>query len=125
MEIIDVGSGPPLVLVPGIQGRWQYVQPALEALSASFRVIAFPLCGERSSGLTVDLVRGFDNYADQIGAAMAQTDVRHAIVCGISFGGLAALRFAAVYPERTAALVLTSTPGPRWHLRRRPQIYAP
>jgi hypothetical protein len=31
--VIDVGHGPPLVLVPGIQGRWEYLRPAIEALA--------------------------------------------------------------------------------------------
>ena len=26
------GSGPPLVLIPGIQGRWEYLRPAIDAL---------------------------------------------------------------------------------------------
>jgi pimeloyl-ACP methyl ester carboxylesterase len=124
MNIVSQGSGPPLVLVPGIQGRWPYVQPAVDALSTLFRVITFSLCGERSSGMALDPARGMDNYADQIDAAMSEAGVRRAPVCGISFGGLAALRFAASRPERTAALILVSTPGPGWHLRPRHQLYA-
>ena len=44
-------------------------------------------------------------------------------MCGISFGGLIARHFAATHPERTRALVLASTPGPGWHLRRRHEVY--
>ena len=40
---IELGSGPPLVLVPGIPGPWEYVRPAIEALGKSFRVLAFSL----------------------------------------------------------------------------------
>jgi pimeloyl-ACP methyl ester carboxylesterase len=112
------------VIVPGIQGRWEYVRPAIEALAASFRVVSFPLCGERSSGRPMDPSRGFDNYVDQIAAVMAQAGMHRATICGISFGGLAALRFAATQPERTDALVLVSTPAPGWHLRPRHQFYA-
>src|SRR6185369_774288 len=97
----EFGSGPPLVIIPGIQGRWEYVRPAIEALAASFRVLTFPLCGERSSGLSMDPLRGFDNYAEQIAAVMAQANIHRATICGISFGGLAALRFAATHPEQT------------------------
>ena len=32
MRIIDRGSGPPLVLIPGLQGRWEYVRPTVDAL---------------------------------------------------------------------------------------------
>jgi pimeloyl-ACP methyl ester carboxylesterase len=119
-----VGSGPPLVVVPGIQGRWEYVRPAIEALAASFRVVTFPLCGERSSGRLMDPSRGLDNYVDQIAAVMTQADMPRATICGVSFGGLAALRFAATHPEQTDALVLVSTPAPGWRLRPRHHFYA-
>ena len=45
MQIIDRGSGPPLVLVTGIQGRWEYLLPAVEALSRHLRVLTFSLAG--------------------------------------------------------------------------------
>src|SRR5947209_731470 len=46
------------------------------------------------------------------------------MICGISFGGLIALHFAATHPDRTIRLVLVSTPGPGWHLRKRHEVYA-
>src|SRR3972149_3450488 len=55
---------------------------------------------------------------------MDRAGIDRAVVCGISFGGLVALRFAAREPGRTAGLVLVSTPGPTWHLRPRYELYA-
>lgn len=121
--IIDRGSGPPLVLVPGIQGRWEYMRPAVDALSASFRVITFSLCDEPASALACDAARGLDNYVSQVSSTLTGKNIDRAIVVGVSFGGLVALRFAAVHPERTRALVLASTPAPRLRLRRRHQMY--
>ena len=123
MLIVEHGSGRPLVLVPGVQGRWEYLKPAIEALAREFRVITFALAGERASGAPFEPSRGFDNYADQIEAALADRGAARAVVCGISFGGLAALRFAATRPGQTTALVLVSTPGPRWRLRPRHEFY--
>jgi 3-oxoadipate enol-lactonase len=123
MQIIDRGSGPALILIPGVQGRWEYVKPAIAALAERFRVITFALAGERASGLPFDETRGLDNYTDQIAAAMNDRGLERAAICGISFGGLAALRFAAAAPERTSALVLVSTPGPPWRLKRRHRAY--
>jgi 3-oxoadipate enol-lactonase len=37
-----------------------------------------------------------------------------AALCGTSFGGYVALRYAALRPERVSALVLASVPGPQW-----------
>jgi pimeloyl-ACP methyl ester carboxylesterase len=123
MNVVDVGTGPPLILVPGIQGRWEYMRPAVAALSAHFRVLTFSLSGERDSGRDYDSARGFDDFADQLEAVLDARGISSAIVCGVSFGGLIALRFAARRPDRTLALVLASTPGPGWHLRRRHDVY--
>ena len=41
--------------------------------------------------------------------------VERATICGISFGGFVALRYAAVRPARVEALVLASSPAPGWH----------
>jgi pimeloyl-ACP methyl ester carboxylesterase len=124
VRIVERGSGPALVLIPGIQGRWEYVRPAIDALSSAFHVMTFPLCDEPSADFSFDSVRGFGCYVDQVRAALDLCRVEQAMVCGISFGGLVALRFAAMHADRTRGLVLASTPGPGWHLRRRHELYA-
>jgi 3-oxoadipate enol-lactonase len=111
-------------LIPGIQGRWEYLRPAIEALARSFRVLTFPLCGERGCDLRFDPALGFDNDARQVLALLDARGIERATICGISFGGLAALRFVATHPERSTALILVSTPGPGWHLRTRHRVYA-
>ena len=124
VQIIEHGHGPPLVLIPGIQGRPEYLHPAIEALSRSFHVLTFPLCGERASGAGFDPARGFDNYAAQVATVLDARHIERAAICGVSFGGFAALRFAATHPQRTAAIVLVSTPPPAGRLRTRHRIYA-
>ena len=121
--ITEFGNGPPLVLIPGIQGRWEYLRPAIDQLARTFRVLTFPLSGEPHSGLSFDPSLALDNYTRQVRAALDRSGLDRAIVCGVSFGGLPAIRFAATCPERTRALVLVSTPGPGWHLRRRHRVY--
>lgn len=123
MDLIDRGNGPALIVIPGVQGRWEYVEAAIEALAERFRVMTFALAGERASGMPFDETRGLDNYVDQITAVMRDRGLERAAICGISFGGLAALRFAAASAERTSALILVSTPGPPWHLKRRHELY--
>ena len=124
MALIDLGNGPPLVLIPGIQGRWEYLEPAIDALAELFRVLTFPLSGEQGCEATVDSTIGIDNDAHQVEAVLDRLGIRRATICGISFGGLPAIRFAAMHPERTSALVLVSTPGPGWRLRPRHCFYA-
>lgn len=113
--MIDLGNGPPVVLIPGIQGRWEWMRPAVPALARRMRVISFSLPGEPGSGAPFDESRGFDGFIAQIDAALDRAGVGAATICGVSFGGLIALRYAAVRPERTRALVLVSTPAPDWN----------
>jgi len=124
LPYIDRGRGTPLVLIPGLQGRWEYTQPTVDALARQFRVITFSLGDERTEPFPFEPDRGFDSYADHVAAVLDTAGVTRAIVCGISFGGLVALRFAVRQPERVSALVLASAPGPGWHLKPRHEAYA-
>ena len=124
MQVIDRGHGVPIVMIPGIQGRWEYMRPAIEALERSFRIITFALAGERKSRRPFDPARGLDNFVDQIDEVLDQRGLTSAVICGVSFGGVVALRYAAERPGRTKALLLVSTPGPDFHLRARHRIYA-
>jgi pimeloyl-ACP methyl ester carboxylesterase len=121
---VNRGSGTPLVLIPGLQGRWEYMRPTVDGLAKSFRVLTFALCGEPASGLTFDSAHGLDDYVRQVVRALDDNHIERAVICGVSFGGLIAVRFAATHPERTCALILASTPGPGWRLKRRHRVYA-
>ena len=70
MTIVEKGSGAPIVLIPGIQGRWEYLRPAVDALARSFHVLTFPLCGERTCGFGFDPRLGLDNYLAQVVAIL-------------------------------------------------------
>lgn len=124
MRIIDRGQGTPIVFVQGLHGRWEYASLTVDALAKYFRVITFSLNDEPTADYSFDPARPFDSYASQIGAAMDSAGLDRAALCGQSFGGLVALRFAATNPRRISALVLASTPGPGWHLKRRHEWYA-
>jgi len=87
---------------------------AVDALAAHCRVITFSLADEPSSGRTFDPSKGLQNYVEQIETALDTLNISRAAICGISFGGRIAARFAATHAERTSALVLCSTPGPGW-----------
>lgn len=112
--MIDLGSGLPLVLVPGIQGRWEWMRPTVGALARRCRIITFSLCGEPGTGTRVEAERGFGNFVTQIDQAFDRAALAQAALCGVSFGGLVALHYAAVRPEKVQALILASTPGPAW-----------
>jgi pimeloyl-ACP methyl ester carboxylesterase len=78
------------------------------------RVLGFSLCGDPGAGASIDPALGFDSFVAQVERVMDGAGIARATVCGVSFGGLIAVRFAAVRPERTAGLILVSAPSPRW-----------
>lgn len=123
MNVIDVGNGTPIVLIPGVQGRWEWMRPALEALADDYRVITFSLADEPSCGGRFDETRGFDCYVEQVGDAMDAVGVRKAAICGVSYAGLIASAFAARHPDRVSALVLVSAIPPSWAPDARVRFY--
>ncbi len=123
MAIIDVGAGPPVLLIPGIQGRWEWMRPAVDALARRCRVITFSLPGEPRRGVTQEPAHGFDDFVRQVDDALDEAKVTRAAICGVSFGGLIAVRYAARRAERVQALVLVSALGPQWRPDERVRFY--
>ena len=103
--MLSTGLGSPVVLIPGIQGHWQWMQPAVNALAARHRVSTFSLDATGSV---------FDKSAARIDALLDETGTPKTALVGVSFGGLLAANYAATRPARVSALVLVAAPGPRW-----------
>jgi pimeloyl-ACP methyl ester carboxylesterase len=112
--MIDRGHGTPLVLIPGLQGRWEWMRPAVDALSRTLRVISFSLCDERTSPFPFDPENGFNNYVSQVGLALDRAGIERAVIAGVSYGGLIATEFAARHPDRVMGLVLASALHASW-----------
>jgi pimeloyl-ACP methyl ester carboxylesterase len=86
--------------------------PTVEALARRFRVLTFTLAGEPTSSHRFDPDLGFDNFVVQIDRVLEEARTGPAVVCGVSYGGLISLRYAALRPERVRALALVSVPPP-------------
>jgi pimeloyl-ACP methyl ester carboxylesterase len=112
--MFDEGQGPAVVVIPGVQGRWEWMEPGLRALSKRCRTISYTLCGGFGSGVKLDPALGFENFVRQIDGVFERTGLRTAAICGVSYGGFIALRYAAVRPERVASLIFVSAPSPGW-----------
>lgn len=123
MAVYDRGTGAPLVLIPGLQGRWEYCRPALDALAESFRVIGLHMDDRRASSRRLSPTERLDVLADTVAETLDARGINRAAICGISFGGLVALRFASRRSARTKALILVSAPGPDWTPGRRHRLY--
>jgi 3-oxoadipate enol-lactonase len=123
VRIVDTGTGPPVVVIPGIQGRWEWMKPGIDALAARCRVVTFSLADEPSCGGVFDAATGFACYVEQVRKALDLAGVERAAICGVSYGGLIAAAFAARYPERATALVLVSALSPTWKPDQRVHMY--
>ncbi len=108
--MIDTGTGSPIVVVPGIQGRWEWMHPAIVTLSRRHRVLTYSLSRTKLDGNG----NGFDHFIEQLNQILDTAELEQATICGVSYGGLIALRYAARHANRVSSLILVSTPGPSW-----------
>lgn len=102
--MFDQGSGSPLVVVQPLQGRWEWTGQLVRELARGARTITYSLCPQAR----------MEPYVAQLRGVMDAAGLASAAVCGISFGGAVAARFAAEFPERVTKLVIVSSPGPGW-----------
>ena len=121
--IVDKGSGTPIVLIPGLQGRWEWMRPTVDALAKHHRVITFSLCDERTSPFPCNPAKAFENYIEQVDLALDRAGLDKAVIAGVSYGGLIATEFAARRPDRVEALVLASALHRTWHPDSRQQQF--
>jgi 3-oxoadipate enol-lactonase len=128
--LIDTGTGSPIVLIPGIQGRWEWMAPAVGAIGAMHRVLTFSLTEISSDVPAPDAF--FSLAESYIDGLLDRAGLKAAAFVGISFGGIVAAWYAARRPERVSALILVSSPSPVWRLEpqrleylRRPWLSAP
>jgi pimeloyl-ACP methyl ester carboxylesterase len=121
--VFDHGQGTPLIVIPGIQGRWEWMKPTLQELQKRCRAVSYTLCGDAGSGMKFDRSLGFDNFIIQLDRVYEETGLERAALCGVSYGGFIALRYAATRPERVTSLIVSSSPAPGWIPNARQQRY--
>jgi pimeloyl-ACP methyl ester carboxylesterase len=100
----------PIIVIPGMQGHREWMQPAIAALERTSTVRSFSLNVEDGVG------DPFDQWNRQIDLALESTGASKAILVAVSFGGLVGVHYAATHAHRVAALILVSAPSPRMPL---------
>ena len=109
--MITRGIGYPVVIIPGIQGRWEWMSPTVDALQAGHRVITFSLQELRADVESDGDFRAWTRALDQ---TLDSVHERQVSLIGVSFGGLIAARYAARRPDRVTSLIIASAPAPGW-----------
>ena len=110
IDVIDLGSGPPIVFIHGLSGSWQNWLEQLPAFARDHRVIAFDLPGFGASEMPVDTIT-IPGYGRTVDALLDQLGVTSAAVVGNSMGGFIGVELAIQFPARVERLVLVSAAG--------------
>jgi len=101
---ITLGSGEPLVLIPGLAGGAELVMPLAQQLSSRYRVIVPHVRGDR--GYLGTNPGDLADLADDLAVTLDSLGLERPIVMGVSFGGAIALEYAVHYPQRVGGLAL-------------------
>lgn len=103
------GEGHPLVLSHGIGSNHLHWWQQIPEFSKHFRVISFDHRGFGFSKDTNGL--GPKVFIDDLEALLDHLDIRKAMLCGQSMGGVTVGGYAARHPERVTKLVLSCSGG--------------
>lgn len=112
IHYVQVGKGPDLVLIHGIAsnlGQWQL--SVLPDLVEDFRVTMYDLRGHGYSDMPL---RGYtpDHMVNDFSGLMNSLHLERAFILGHSYGGIVALYYAVLHPERVDKLIIADTGVP-------------
>jgi pimeloyl-ACP methyl ester carboxylesterase len=110
VNVIELGSGPPLVFVHGLSGSWQNWLEQLPVFARDHRVVAFDLPGFGASEMP-DWQISISGYGRWLDALYEALGIDAAAVVGNSMGGFISAELAIAYPARVERMVLVSAAG--------------
>ncbi len=109
-NVIELGSGPPVVFIHGLSGSWQNWLEQLPVFAREHRVVAFDLPGFGGSAMPGEQI-SISGYGRWVDTLLDRLGVQSAAVVGNSMGGFIGAELAIRYPERVERLVLISAAG--------------
>lgn len=110
-DVVRMGRGEPLVLVPGLAGSWKLAAPLARRLARDYQVVSYSLRGDRSRGLggLGDSRRrhaDMGGHAADLAALIGRLGLECPAVYGVSFGAAVALELAVEQPGRIGSLIV-------------------
>jgi pimeloyl-ACP methyl ester carboxylesterase len=114
-DVVRLGQGEPLVLVPGLAGSWKLLWPVVQDLARHFEVITYALCGDRLWWKDRQVQRSrpqeIGEHARDLARLVDELGLECPSIFGVSFGGAIALELAAQGTHRFGSLIVTGA-GP-------------
>lgn len=106
IHYVEVGEGPPLILIPGLFGIHSSFNRMIPLLMDHNRLIAIDNFGTGQSARPEgDFDYAVAEQAEMVVALMDDLGITRCDIVGVSYGGMIALYIAARYPERVASIV--------------------
>jgi len=109
IDVVRLGHGDPIVVLPGMAGGWKLVLPLARRLARDFEVFAVGLRGDRSTWQEYGDLRNvvdIGQHAADVARVIDLLGLECPTVFGVSFGGAVALELAVEYPHRLGGLIL-------------------
>ena len=101
-------ASPPVVLLHGFTASLRMWNAQVEPLSADYFVVAPDLRGHGASDAPEDLdTYTLERFALDIRELLDEMSIEICALAGCSFGGMIALQFGVLFPERLACLVIS------------------
>ncbi len=106
LEVVEIGKGEPIVLVPGLAGGWRLLAPLARKLARKNRVILYGFRDELDP-LSARPAHQIGDHARDLAGLISELCLERPTVFGVSFGGAVALEFAVEEPHRVGRLILS------------------
>jgi pimeloyl-ACP methyl ester carboxylesterase len=114
----DIGTGSPVVLGHSFLCSGKMWREQVPALASRFRVLNLDFRGHGRSSEVTQPFSLYDAVSDVV-AVLDELGIEKAVWCGLSIGGMVALRAALTCPQRVERLILLDTDaGPESPLRK-------
>jgi pimeloyl-ACP methyl ester carboxylesterase len=110
INVIEIGSGEPVLFVHGLGGSWPNWLEQLPVLASGRRAIAFDLPGFGDSPMPAEPI-SIPLYARVVAGLMDALQIPSAAIVGNSMGGEITLELALSDPRRIERMVLVSPAG--------------
>ncbi len=113
----SVFNNPVILVIPGGPGLgYGYLKKALsDILKAHFQLLFYDQRGAGHSSLNDSTKLTMDVFVDDLEQIRKRTNQEKLVLLGHSFGGLLAMQYAIMYPERVDRLILVESDPASYH----------